>query len=129
VVGSVRGASSTGVNYTNIIGKALNFYLVGSPVPLGGSVVTNLQFNNPWDPVNGGPLDGSEIQIPNYTAGHGNIASYSSYYFDSNPADSATGFTDSGGAQIAAPVITVGQAFFFSNQTPGNYPWIQQITF
>jgi len=129
VTGAVRGSTSTGLFITNTVGKVLNFYLVGSPLPIAGDLVTNLQFKNVWDPINGGPLDGCEIQVPIYTAGHGNISGYNTYYFDSNPADTSTGFTDFSGAPVAAPQVTVGQGFFFSNQTPGNYPWVQNVIF
>jgi hypothetical protein len=131
VVGTVRGATSTGVFYTNTIGTTSMFYLVGSPIPVAGDLQTNMGLlNYTSDPANGGgPLDGTEIQIPIYTAGQANISGYQNYYFDSNTNDTTTGFTDSNGNPLPAPKIKVGQGFFISNQTGGNYPWVQNITF
>ena len=127
ITGNVAGVTNGGIYYTNVVGTAQLFYLVGSSIPVAGDLQTNLGLlNYTSDPSNGGgPLDGSEIQIPIYAPGQANIIGYNSLYFDSNTNDTTTGFTDFAGAPVAAPKVNVGQGFFFSNQTGGNYNWVQ----
>jgi hypothetical protein len=79
-----------------------------------------------------GPLDGDEIQIPKYNV-NGVLVGYTSYSFDSNPADAAaqsqafTGITDSGGNFVPEPQIPVGSGFIFLNNNGAVVNWTQVL--
>jgi hypothetical protein len=134
IVGAVRGVQ-TGYISNNVVIPILPVHsLVGSGLPIGGGVMTGLLFTNVnvFNPgVGNGPLDGDEIQIPKYN-GIGILTGYTSYYFDSNPADvpagqSFTGITDSGGNFLPEPQVPVGSGFIFLNNNGTVVNWTQVL--
>jgi hypothetical protein len=86
--------------------------LIGNPLNNGNNAA-NLVFPNP-DPGQtfSGPFDGDALEIYNCTNG-----TFHTVYFDSLIADTPTGFTDTLGNPVPAPILTPGCAFFFFNQS------------
>ena len=96
--------------------------LITSPIPLGGGVISSLQFGGTAVPGDGS-LDFDAVLVP--TISGGSIIGYVTSYFDSTKAN---GFTDgSGTATLPEPVIPVAGAFFFANYNGSPYTWNQDI--
>jgi hypothetical protein len=126
IVGAVRGTTGTAISTTNVIPNQA-FTFVGSGLPIGGDIETNLMLSNPFNATTqSGPLDGSKVLIPNYNAA-GILVSYTTYVFDSNTGDTTTGFTDNNGNPLPAPIIPVGGAFFFNNNANTTINWVQNL--
>jgi len=127
-VGSVAGVQSGGTIVSNVLtipNQSFNF--IGSVTPIGGDIVTNLQLANPYNPVSQvGPLDSCKILVPNYNVA-GQLISYTSYVFDSNPSDTPTGFTDNNGSPLPAPTFNVGDAVQFNNNNNASITWTQVL--
>jgi hypothetical protein len=116
VDGAASGTNVVGLT-TNVLSGSLTYVYVSSKLPVAGGVSAVLGLKNDL----AGTLDGSLILIPNIVGG--NVNGYTTIQFDSTQ---PTGFANAlGNASVPEPVIQVGSGFFFSNQTGGNYNWIQ----
>jgi len=101
-------------------------YAIGSMLPLTGSI-TSLGFTN----INNGdhgPLDGCSFQSLRVTPA-GLISGFDVSVWDSLTDDTTTGFTDVSGANMKpVPQVTIGQGFFFVNQSiDGAFTWKQVL--
>jgi hypothetical protein len=129
VAGSVRGVTSTTISNSVAITVNPVISLIGSGLPLGGGLLTDLQLTNL---LSQGVLDGDEIQIPKLNVA-GNLAGYTVYLFDSNPADAAalgqtyTGITDANGNFVTQPILPVGASFLFQNPNGVALNWTQVL--
>jgi len=131
IVGNVRNTSSvsTVISNTVVIPGSPLITFVASGLPIAGGVLTDLGLTNL---LAAGVLDGNNIQVPVILNGvaHG----YTTYYFDSNPADATsqgqafTGVTDASGSFLPQPIIPVGGNFLFVNQNAVPLTWSQVIT-
>lgn len=113
------GASTNVVGVTtNIISSATVYVLKSSILPIGGGISSVLGLQNV-----GGALDGSIVLIPNIVGG--SIHGYQQTQFDSS---SGTGFSDPATfASKPEPVIPVGGAFLFSDQSGADIQWVQSL--
>jgi hypothetical protein len=128
-VGSVRGATSTGITNTVVLPSSPFTSFAASGLPLGGGFLTGLQFTNL---LSQGVLDSCEIQVPKINA-NGVAQGYTVYLFDSNPADAAalsqpfTGITDQSGNFVTEPQIPVGGSFVFQNGSGAPINLVQTV--
>jgi len=60
-----------------------------------------------------GPMDGSTLLLWTGTG-------YNTFYFDSNPADTTTGFTDANGSPLPCPTLGPGIAYYINNVNASN---------
>jgi len=100
------------VGYVNVSLKP-GFTFLSNPLDASGSgAVNNSATNVILNPFNSGtqsgPLDGSTLLLWNGTG-------YNTFYFDSNPGDTTTGFTDSNGNPLPTPNLPAGLGFYINN--------------
>jgi len=115
---NVQSGSIPGTSTNPLPVLALN--LVAPIIPVGGGVSSVLGLTNP-----GGALDGSVVYTP-IINGSGQLVGFNGSTFDSG---FSTGFGDSTDTvQTNEPIIPVGKAFFFNNQSGGTVQWVQTLT-
>jgi hypothetical protein len=105
---------------TNSIALGSGGYaLVGSTPPITGSIaVTNANFNLPLDA-------GDQVLIWKTAGG------YNTYTYQGGPNGSLSfpnDWQDQNNNNVPAPVVGVGQGFFYTAQSGDNETWIQNVT-
>jgi len=103
---------------TNSMSLPAGYSLVGTPMPVGGSLPLVTGTGNP--PVAGAinmPIIDGMVLLP-FVSGHYQYKGYDS---------GNGGWIDENANGIAAPTISVGQGFFYLNPTAGAVNWLQAL--